>query len=166
MTISGWRCTSRLTETSAHFSAGDEIAKLGFGYAGGDNARVAVASNGTGWVTWQDAGGLHVANLEPLGGPYERLRVAHGVVELPVTCEAPKGYCRAHLELTHGGAAIGSGERHVPSGGTRLVRVALNGTGTGLLAKHGHRTKATLTLKITHAGATDDKLVVQTLLIG
>jgi hypothetical protein len=154
------------TDDGAHFSAGDEIAKIGFGYAGADDARVAVASNGTGWVTWQDAGGLHVANLEPLGGPYQRLQVAHGVVEVPVTCEAPKHYCRAHVELTHGGAAIGSGERHVPSGGTRLVLVALNGTGTGLLTKRGHRTKATLTLRITHAGATDDKLVVRTLLIG
>ena len=46
-------------------SVGD-IARIGFGYADWDNARVALAPDGAGFVTWDDAGGLHVANLEPL----------------------------------------------------------------------------------------------------
>jgi hypothetical protein len=54
------------TDDGAHFSSAQDIAHIGAGYNDWDNARVALAPNGTGFVTWEDTGGLHVANLKPI----------------------------------------------------------------------------------------------------
>ena len=52
------------TDGGAHFSSVGDIARIGFGYADWDNARIALAPDGAGFVTWEDGGGLHVANLK------------------------------------------------------------------------------------------------------
>jgi hypothetical protein len=65
------------TDGGAHFSSAQAIARIGSGYTDWDNARVALAPNGAGFVTWEDAGGLHVANLKPLALKRRALRHRH-----------------------------------------------------------------------------------------
>ncbi len=63
----------------AHFASVGDIARIGFGYADWDNARVALAPDGAGFVTWKDASGLHVANLVPISPERKRaLRLRRG----------------------------------------------------------------------------------------
>lgn len=147
------------TDGGAHFSSGQVIGHVGFGYSEGDNTRVAVAANGSGYVTWEQAGGLQVANLEPLTTQYEHLKVHGGLrLELPVTCEAPTGSCKASASVRADGSEIASGHRKVPSGETKTLSIAIASKYGGLF-KH-HRLKATLTLKITRSPIKTERLVV------
>jgi hypothetical protein len=54
------------TDGGTHFSSAEDVARIGSGYADWDNARVALAPDGDGFVTWEDNDGLHVANLKPI----------------------------------------------------------------------------------------------------
>ncbi len=155
------------TDGGAHFSRGQAIAHVGHGYAVNDNARVAVAANGTGYVTWEDGGGLHVADLEPLTSAYERLKVHHpGLLELPVTCEAPTGSCDASATVRAKGSKIAAGHREVPSAMTRILTLRLNGKGRSLLseARH-HQLKALVTLKLTRSPTKTERLEVHSLIV-
>lgn len=154
------------TNAGKRFSSAQDVAQIGYGYGDLDNARVAVAANGTGFVTFQDAGGLHVANLEPLAAEYAKLKLQYpSVLEVPVTCEAPKGTCKASATVTAKRATIASGHRLVPSGQTAILRLPFGGAGPLLLAAAHGRLRATLRLTITHPGAAKDILTVHTLII-
>ncbi|HTU88237.1 MAG TPA: hypothetical protein VMF57_21835 [Solirubrobacteraceae bacterium] len=151
------------TDGGAHFSSGLDVARIGFGYAGLDDARVAVAANGNGFVTWLDASGLHVADLAPTGAAYEHLTVQPlGVLELPVTCEAPTGICHATARVTRKGVTLASGQRSVHSGQTKTLRLPLSAAGQSLLPGGGRSVNATLELAITRPGVKATRLVVPT----
>jgi len=153
------------TDGGANFSAAQDIAQIGSGWAGFDNARVAVAPNGTGFVTWEDGGGLHVADLNTLSVAYKRLKVHHPfTLELPVTCEAPKGSCKATASIKAKGFTIASGHLKVPSGRTLILRLVLHRRGRQLLAHAKGHLDATLKLTITHPGASSERLVLRTVL--
>jgi hypothetical protein len=155
------------SDGGARFSAAQDVATPSFAYSGDDNARVAIADNGTGFVTFQDSRGLEVANLEPLATQYTRLKVTHlSVLELPVTCQAPKGTCTASANIKVGSTAIASGHRLVAAGETSDLRLALDATGQALLAKAHHHLKATLELTITHHGTPTQRLATHTVITG
>jgi hypothetical protein len=144
------------TDGGVRFSAVQDIANVGFGYAVGDNARVAVAANGGGFVTYEDAGGLHVADFDPIAAQYRRLLVKHGAVEVPVLCQAPTGSCDVRATLTRAGSAIASGHRTVRSGFTSILRLPLDPAARLVFTQgHGHLS-ATLKLEITREGASDN----------
>jgi hypothetical protein len=155
------------TDGGAHYSAGQAIAHIAAGYAGNDNARVAVAADGAGYVTWQDDGGLHVADLEPLTTAYERLKVHDSNrLDLPVTCEAPKGSCAASAIVRASATKIADGHRKVPSGETKTLILVLNGKGDSLLSKASHhRLKASLKLAIEHSATKTERLVVHAVIL-
>jgi len=156
------------TDGGTHFSSAQDIARIAPAYSILDNARVALAPNGGGFVTWEDSGGLHVANLATLPSPYERLvaHPPHSLLELPVTCESPKAACKASATVKAKGSTIASGHVNVPSGLSSTLSLALDATGRGLLAAaHGHLA-ATLSLTITDPGTSSQKLTVQTTLVG
>ena len=154
----GWR--------GGQFSGAQDIARVGAGYAGSGNARVAVAHNGTGFVTWQQDSGLQVADLVPLATPYKRLLVHHPLtLELPVTCEAVRNDCKASAKVRHGSSPLGHGHRSIINGKTAILRVPLNATAAGLLKAAGGHLNATLRLTITHPGATTTRLIAHTLIL-
>jgi hypothetical protein len=155
------------TDGGAHFSGGQAIAHVVGGYAINDNARVAVAANGAGYVTWEDDGGLHVADLEPLTTTYGRLTVHDSSkIELPITCEAPKGQCDATATIRAKGFEIAHGHRTVPAGMTKILTLRLNSKGTSLLSKASHhRLKAFLRLEITHSPSKTEVLRVDTVIV-
>ncbi len=154
------------TDGGVHFSGAQDIARIASGYADWDNARVALAPDGEGFVTWDDAGGLHVANLEPAAGQYARLVVHHpSKLELEVTCEALKAPCVASAAVKVKGTVIARGHASVPSGTTAILDVKLNATGRALLkAAHGHLA-ATLRLTITDPGASTEHLTAHTTIV-
>ncbi len=153
------------TDGGARFSSAQDIAQIQPGYEVLDNARVALAPNGGGFVTWEDSGGLHVANLSTLTTPYKRLAVHHSnTLELPVTCESPKAACKATATVRVKGSVIASAHRSVPSGLTSILSVPLSAAGRGMLAAaHGHL-GATLELVITNPGGTPERLVLKTVI--
>ncbi len=147
------------TDGGTHFSAAQDIATIGSAYADGDDARVALAPNGTGFVTWRDGGGLHVADLDTLGLPYKRLTVHHGFeLELPATCESPSSPCTARVRVRAKGTTIASAHVKVPSGRTVILRVHLGPKGKRLLAHAKGHLAATLRLTITHPGASSERV--------
>ncbi len=152
------------SDGGARFSAAQDIATLGPGYAAFDNARVAIADNGTGFVTFEDADGLQVASLEPIGVQYARLTVVHPwALELPVTCQAPDHTCTATASVRVGAVMIAGGRRRVAAGRTSTLRLELTATGQARLAAH-RRLAATLALRLTRDGAPPDTLTVHTLI--
>jgi hypothetical protein len=155
------------TDGGARFSAAQDVATVAGAYSDFDNARVAIAANGTGFVTFQDGDGLQVADLQPLGAQYARLKVVHpSVLEIPVTCQAPKGTCQAKATVRVSATTIAAGHRRVAAGQTSILRLTLNPAGrTRFAAAHRHL-RATLALRITHGGAPPDTLTVHSLLIG
>jgi hypothetical protein len=154
------------TDGGAHFSSAQDIAHIGPGYADWDNARVALAPDGEGFVTWEDSEGLHVANLEAVATPYARLVVHHGsLIKLEVTCESPKAACIAGAVIRVKGTIVAVGHGSVPSGTTALLPVRLNATGRTLLkAAHGHL-HATLHLIVTDPGASTERMTVPTVIV-
>jgi len=154
------------TDGGTHFSSAQDIARISSGYSDWDNARVALAPNGEGFITWEDDGGLHVANLEPLATPYARLIVHHrSLIKLEVTCESPKAACIAGAIVKVKGTTIAVGHGVVPSGLTSTLPVRLNATGRALLkSAHGHL-HATLHLSITDPGGSTERLTVHTVIV-
>lgn len=153
------------TDGGKRFSAGTPIARVGFGYSDGDNARVAVAPSGAGFVSWEDFSGLHVADLEPIAAAYKRIVVHHRkTLEIPVTCEAPEGFCTVRALVTHGGTKLAIGHRHVPSGLTETLSMPITPAGSTLLAAHGYHLKGRLRLRIFHHGKEIEKLLAPALI--
>ena len=153
------------TDRGSHFSSAQDVATIGSAYPASDNARAAIADNGTGFVTFQDADGLQVADLEPLGVQYARLKLhRHFVLELPVTCQAPKGRCTASASLKVKGTVVARGHRSVQSGKTSILLMVVGAKGRALFAAaHGHL-RATLELTITHPSTKPDRRTIHTVL--
>ncbi len=144
------------TNGGARFSPAEYVATVGSGYPGMDNARVAIADSGTGFVTFRDAGGIEVSDLNPIAAQYTKLKTNGKVADVPVTCPDPKGTCKVELKLTRGkGKALtvlASGKFVIPAGATKTLGVPLKAAGIKLLASdHGHFT-ATLTV-VLHSSA-------------
>jgi hypothetical protein len=58
----------------------------------------------------------------------QRLKIHHpSKIELPVTCEAPKGSCTAIATVRAKGFEIADGRRKAPSGRTKTLVLVLNG---------------------------------------
>jgi len=154
------------TDGGTRFSSAQDIAHVQPGYAILDNARVAVAASGGGFVTFEDSGGLHVADLTTQAVAYERLTVHHpSTLELAVTCESPKATCKASGTVKVKGTTIATGHLSVPSGESSTLDLRLNATGRSLLtAAHGHL-KATLHLTITDPGTSPEQLTVHTVIV-
>jgi hypothetical protein len=149
------------TNAGASFSGGQEIASVGRGYAVNDNARVAVAADGSGFLTFRDAGGVKVADLYPLAKGFSVLSVRGGAVYAPFTCTAPHGSCRVLASITAGGGhaaarragvLLASGAFTVVAGTAKKLKIGLTAAGRRALRAH-RRVKATLTLTQTGTGA-------------
>jgi len=144
------------TDGGARFSPAQYIATVGASYSKSDNARVAIADGGSGFVTFRDARGLEVADLTPIAAQYATLKTNGKVVNVPLTCPAPKGTCKVQLKLTQGKGktlvTLASGTFVIPAGATKTIKVPLKAAGITLLASaHGHFT-ATLTI-VLHSSA-------------
>jgi hypothetical protein len=141
------------TDGGTRFSPAQYIATVGGSYRDMDNARVAIADSGTGFVTFRDAGGIEVADLAPIAAQYKTLKSNGKVVDVPVTCPAPKGTCKVELKLTRGkGKTLATGKFVIAAGATKTLKVPLEAAGIKLLASgHGHFT-ATLTV-VLHSSA-------------
>jgi hypothetical protein len=138
------------TDGGARFSPAQYIATVGSSYRNMDNARVAIADSDSGFVTFRDAGGLEVADLAPIAAQYKTLKTNGKVVDVPVTCPAPKGICKVQLKLTRGKGKtleiLASGKFVIAAGATETLKVPLKAAGRKLLVSdHGHFT-ATLTI--------------------
>ncbi len=141
------------TDAGQHYTAAQDVAKIGFGYGDFDNTRVAIDDAGTGFITFIDHGGLEVADLYPLNSEYRRLKVSNGVVALPVTCPAPKKPCSVSYTLTSGSAGkLAGGETNVPPGATATLMVHLAASAAALLKAHHGKLPVTLMLRITPPG--------------
>jgi hypothetical protein len=135
------------THGEKRFSAAQYIATVGDSYSDFDNARVAIADHGTGFVTFEDAGGLEVADLYPLGAQWQTLRRTPSVVKVPVSCPAPKGHCKVTVTLAREPAGkLASGHSEIGAGATSTLRVPLAAAALSLLASHHGPLRATLTI--------------------
>jgi hypothetical protein len=144
------------TSGGAHFSPAEYIATVGDGYPGMDNARLAIADGGSGFVTFQDANGLQVADLNPSAAQYGTLKSDGRVVDVPVTCPDPRQACRFSAKLTRGrGRAlvlIAGGSLSVAAGATRTLALGLRSAGVALLGSGHGRFPADLTI-VLHGSA-------------
>jgi hypothetical protein len=73
-----------------------DVAHIGDAYAIGDNAQLAIGDNGAGWLTFRDAGGLRMADLNPIA-PYvpptfkgKEKTIAKPVGDFELTLRLPK----------------------------------------------------------------------------
>jgi hypothetical protein len=155
------------------FNGPRDIATIGEGYSG--IPRLAVSDSGQGWLTFQDASGLEVADLQPLVSASlklpgsHRLAVKAGSVAIRVAC-ASTTPCRVTLQLTDSVTTrkwVHVDHRHVlrtttevvtlavktssvASGGRDRLRLKLDGVGRRLLAQHRKlKVQAVLTTALT-----------------
>jgi hypothetical protein len=143
------------TDGGAHFSPAQDVAAVGPGYAIADNARVAIADDGTGFVTFQDARGLQVADLYPLGAEYRTLRSSDGkTVRVSITCPAPRGHCKVTVRLSRAHAGkLAEARFAIAAGATRILKLRLGPLAIALLRSHHGRLAAVLTLLVRPPGA-------------
>jgi hypothetical protein len=142
------------TDGGARFSPAQPIAGVAGGYVDFDNARVAVADNGTGFLTFWDGRGLQVASLFPDAVQYTTLAVRSGRAQVPVTCPAPKGACKVSITITRlRFGTLGSGTFKISPGVTRTVKVSLTAAAIALLASDHGRLGADFSLKLSVPGA-------------
>jgi hypothetical protein len=155
------------TDGGARFTADQYIATVGGGYAIFDNARVAIANNGTGFVTFRDDAGLQVADLFPLSARLKAFRVSHGAILVPVTCSAPKGRCSVRLTLLDKSSAkLASARFKVDAGATKSLRLDIGATALSLLSSHGNRLEAKLATSLQLPGVTAYKTSGRVTLVG
>jgi hypothetical protein len=145
------------TDGGTRFSPAQYVATVGSSYLAMDNARVAIADDGTGFVTFRDGGGLEVSDLNPIAAQYKALHSNSKFVYLAVTCPAPKSPCKGSASIGRPpGTAKGivaKGKFSVPAGATVTVKLRLSGHGTKLLNSRHGRLTATLTLLLALPGA-------------
>jgi hypothetical protein len=153
-----------LSRGGEHFSPAQDIAASP-GFEDAENARVALARNGTGFVTFLDSNGLQIADLYPRGDQYEKLETTTSgrrhVVAVPVTCPAPKGKCKVAISLArvHGDhAVLAAGDFSVAAGATKKLAIDLDETGTELLAAGHGRLVVTLAITLRSPGVTAHEL--------
>lgn len=143
-----------------HFTPAQYIATAD-GFQDDDNARVAVANDGTGFVTFLDDSGLQVSDLYPLSSQYHKLGAKKGphrsvLVSVPVTCPAAKGICKVNVSLAHphnGEAGLLASHRFSIGPGATTLVLALNRVGVHLLATDHGPLGAILKLVLRPGGA-------------
>jgi hypothetical protein len=137
------------TDGGARFSPGESVATVADGYADADNARVAIADSGTGFVTFWDDRGLEVADLDPVAAEYRELHARVGVVPVSFTCPAPRGRCAVKLTLSrHRFGRLTGASFTVPAGATRALKLRLSATTITTLASHRYRMTSELRLRV------------------
>jgi hypothetical protein len=154
------------TDGGVNFSGGQEIATVGGGYGVMDNARVALANDGSGFLTFRDGSGIEVADLFPLAAAFRVLSARGGGVGVPFTCTAPHRTCHVVASITAGAlkasaarartsaAVLARGVFTIPAGGSRTLKVRLTAAGRHALRSRRNRLNATLKLTITGEGST------------
>ena len=145
------------TNAGASFSPGEIVAQVGPGYTVNSNARLALSPDGAGVITFQDAGGLEVADLNPSPAQFARLSGNGSSVLVPVLCPAPRGHCTVRVAITLGAhrasrALLGGTRFTVAAGATRRLRVKLSAALQRALRSHRGRVAATLSLHVQAAG--------------
>jgi len=140
----------------SRFTSSEYIAGVSGGYGTGDNARVAIAGNGTGFVTFLDNAGLQVADLFPLAANFKKFHVSHDAISVPISCTAPKDKCKVTLTLSRFGR-LASETFKVSPGTTRSLKLKLGAAVLSLLGSHHHRLGATLAVTLHLAGASSYK---------
>ena len=145
------------TGGGTHLSPAEDIATVADSYAGFGTARVAIADNGTGFVTFQDARGLEVADLEPIAAQYSGVHSTGKTLAIPVTCSAPKHPCTAKLLLKLKRVTIGQ-SFSIGAGVTRTLKLKFTRAALKAL-KHGHP-RGTLTLKLSSHGTSLYRLIL------
>jgi hypothetical protein len=142
------------TDGGKRFTPAQYVATVGDSYADFDNARVAIADDGTGFVTFQDARGLEVADLYALSRQFQTLHVHRAFVRVPATCPAPQQRCKVTVTLrrTHTGK-IAHGSATVSAGTTRVLKLSLSGAAVALLGSHHGRLGAVITVVLRVPGA-------------
>ncbi len=108
------------TDGGQTFHGEREIATIGFSYEG--PPRLAVAENGQGWLTFEDADGLEVADLNPLPIP-----VAPTPISIVVTRPPPALTATATTTVQSGGGVSGS-SLTVPSGTSVSDQARISGS--------------------------------------
>lgn len=146
------------TGGGTHFSPAEDIANVADSYGGFGTARVSIADNGTGFVTFQDSRGLEVADLEPIAAQYSGMHSTGKMLAVPVTCSAPKHPCTAKLLLRLKGITIGQ-TFSIGAGVTRTLRLKFTPAALKAL-KHGHP-RGTLTLKLSSHGTNLYRLILR-----
>jgi hypothetical protein len=149
------------TNGGASFSAGEDVAAVGFAYTIYNSARVGIANNGLGFATFQDHGGLHVVDLTPIAAQFSTLSVRGGAVSVRTTCPLPRGSCKVLVSITNGArkASIAARRPHPPTklahgsftigaGATKTLRVTLTAAGGTALRRHHGRLRAMLALTL------------------
>jgi hypothetical protein len=166
------------------FTGPSDIASIGSGYTG--IPRIGVNDGGQGWLTFEDASGLEVADLRPLVSASlklprsRRLPVKAGAVTVPVACASSRA-CRVTLQLTHSvttRAPVRVDHRTVvrtttkvvtlaiktfgvPSGSRDRVHLKLNGSADRLLALRSKlKVQALLTATLTGSSTQADLTLV------
>lgn len=138
-----------LSNDGVHFSPPQYIATVGDAYAIDDNARIAIADNGTGFVTFRDARGLQVADLDPLGAQYATLHSNGEVVNVAFACPAPTGRCEVTATLTRGRAGkVAQGRFTIAAAASRDLKLKLSPNAIALLRSHHGRLSANLKLTV------------------
>jgi hypothetical protein len=153
------------TNGGVSFSPGEEVARIVRGYAINDNARLAVAANGTGFLTFRDAGGLEVSDLNPAAQQFSVLSGNGSSVIVPVLCPAPHGRCSVRASITLGahlasasaahaatGALLDGASFTVPAGAARKLKVPLSAAIRRALRARRGRVGATLSLTLRASG--------------
>lgn len=148
------------TDGGTTFSPAQDIATIAPGdYGGLGSVRVAVAGSGAGFVSFQDAEGLQVADLRPLVTQYGALKLADGSLRLAITCASPIHPCTVRALLVADTAAL-SRRFIVGPGATRTLTLTLTPGLLRLIKASGHPLPGLLTLSITSPGTTVDTLVL------
>ncbi|HEY5229897.1 MAG TPA: Ig-like domain-containing protein [Solirubrobacteraceae bacterium] len=109
------------TDGGQTFHGEREIATIGFGYEG--PPRLAIAENGQGWLTFEDEGGLEVADLNPLLVPVTPTPIP--IVTPPPPPPAPTA--TATTTVQSGGGVSGS-SLTVPSGTSVSDQARISGS--------------------------------------
>ena len=155
------------TDGGSRFTAAQYIATVGGSYATADNARVAIADNGTGFATFEDGGGLEVADLYPLSISPTRFRVSHGAIAVPVTCTAAKGRCRVRLTLLETSSGkLASHVFKVGAGTTKSLKLHIGATAISLLASHNNQLSVKLAISLRLPGVSPYKTSGRVTLVG
>ena len=135
--------TVQLSTDGTSFSPAQQIANLQTGYDGFGNARVAIADNGGGFVSFQDSKGLEVADLAPLPTQYAGLHLVGKTLPVSVTCSDPHHPCAVKITLTLKHTVITHSFR-IEGGTTQALKLKLTPAALKLLEgacrrrQHGH----------------------------
>ena len=153
-TSSGFMRLFLSNDGGSHFSPSQDVAAIAGGYSILDNARIAIADNGTGFLTFQDSAGMQVADLFPIAAQYSKFHRTGTTLRLRVTCPAPKGRCKVTIRMTgqHAGR-LALARFTITAGATAVLKLRLLAQAVTLLQLHHGRLLASLSVTVKPPGA-------------